>query len=81
MVFTLCVLMTLLLEDKALSVKITCHSVETFCLEDALVSKYFSARVLSCFPAHLSFSNFDVLVFVFKSSALWFLTLSCICVR
>lgn len=52
-VFTLCVLMAFLPEDKTFLVKITCHSIKTFCLGDAVVSKHFSAR--ACSPVSLHF--------------------------
>lgn len=52
-VFTLCGLMAFLPEDKTFLVKITCHSIETFRLGDAVVAKHVSAH--ACSPAPLSF--------------------------
>lgn len=59
-VFTLCVLMAFLPEDRAFLVKITCHSIEMFCLGDPVVSKHFSAHAYS--PVSLLFLSFLLLI-------------------
>lgn len=72
-VFTLCVLMAFLPEDRAFLVKITCHSIETFCLGDTVVSKPFSAHACSLVsPLFLNFLSLTCLLLFFKIGSVIF---------